>query len=171
MIGQMSKASDTNQLVTFRLGQETYGIDIFKIREVIHLKRINAIPNAPKFVEGVIDVRNQIIPVVNLKRRLGIKDDKNERQRIVILDLDDQFLGVIVDDISKVLKLETERYETLPDMVMDSREKACITRLAKTEDGLIIVISPERILTRIEKKALKDFEQAHEQALTEASAA
>jgi len=56
-------------------------------------------------------------------------------------------------------------------MVIGSREKVCITRLAKTEDGLIIVISPERILSRMEKKALKDFEQAHEQALAEASAA
>jgi len=162
---QLGKSGDSTQLVTFRLGQEIYGIDIFKIREVIHLQKINPIPKSPKFVEGVIKVRDQVIPVVNLKKRLGIQDKGGDKQRIIILDLDHQFLGIIVDDISKVLKIEAKHYEALPDTVMREREKACVTRLAKTEEGLIIIISPEHILNRREKKALKDLEKIHEEEL------
>ena len=160
---QLKKLGDDGQLVTFRLGQETYGIDIFKIREVIHLQRISTIPKSPKFVEGVIEVRDQVIPVVNLKKRLGIQDKGGDKQRIIILDLEDQFMGVIVDDISKVLRIDSKNYEILPDTVMREKEKACVTRLGKTEDGLIILISPEHILNRREKKALKDLEKLREQ--------
>ena len=166
---QLMEVGDIEQLVTFRLGQELYGIDIFKIREVIHLQKISVIPNAPRFVQGVIKVRNQVIPVVNLKKRLGVKGNERDKERIVILDLDGQLLGVIVDDISKVLKLESGSYESLPDTVMKEGEKACITRLAKTEEGLIIIISPEHILSRREKKALKDFEETREEELVNAS--
>jgi purine-binding chemotaxis protein CheW len=158
---QMRKMGKEGQLVAFRLGREIYGIDIFKIQEVIHLQKITSIPNSPEFVEGVIEVRNQVIPVVNLKKRLGICEDEGDKQRIVILDLDDQVLGVVVDDISKVLQMDSEGYETLPDAVMGDREKACITRLAKTDDGLIIIITPERILSRMEIETLKDLEKRH----------
>ena len=168
MNGQSRKDGDGAQLVTFRLGEEMYGIDIFKIREVIHLQKISTIPNAPKFVKGVIKVRNQVIPVVDLKKRLGIKGNVMDKERIVILDLDDQLLGVIVDDISKVLKLELKNYETLPDTVVKEGERACITRLAKTDEGLIIIISPEHILNRREKKVLRDFEAAREEELVNA---
>jgi purine-binding chemotaxis protein CheW len=162
---QNRKSDDTTQLVTFRLGQETYGIDIFKIQEVIHSQKISSIPKSPRFVEGVIEVRNQIIPVINLKKRLGIRADGGYKRRIVILDLDGRLLGVIVDDISKVIKLEGKRYEVLPDMVMGEKEKACINRLAKTDEGLIIIISPERILSKRERKALNDFEKIRKQEL------
>jgi purine-binding chemotaxis protein CheW len=160
---QMRKMDDAAQLVTFRLGQETYGINIFKIQEVIHLQKINSIPKSPKFVEGVIKVRNQVIPVINLKKRLGVHEDGGDKQRIVILDLDTGLLGLIVDDISKVLKVDTKNYEVLPDSVVEERERACITRLAKTEEELIIIISPERILSHRERKALNDFEQTQRQ--------
>lgn len=151
------------QLVTFRLDKETFGIDIFKIREVIHSQKISSIPKAPRFVEGVIDVRDQIIPVINLKKRLGIKENGGYSQRIVILDLDCRLLGVVVDDISRVLKLEAKDYEALPSTVAVDVERSCIERIAKTEEGLIIIISPERILSHRERRALNDFEKSHKQ--------
>lgn len=159
----MGNKADIGQLVTFRLGSEIYGIDIFNIQEVIHLQKINAIPKSPDFVEGVIELRDQIIPVVNLKKRLSVREEGGERQRIVILDLHDQVLGIIVDDISKVLKLGPENYSDLPEAVTEDWETSCINRLAKTEDGLIIIISPERILTQKEKKILRDFTANPEQ--------
>lgn len=165
----MIEAGEEGQLVTFLLGRETYGIDIFKIQEVLHFQNITSIPNAPEFVEGVIEVRDRVIPVVDLKKRLGIATGTAPKKRIVILDFDEQPLGVIVDDISKVLLLETSNFEALPEAVVGDRDKACIARLAKTDDGLIIVVSPERILTRHEKEALKNFEQNCEQEQIDAS--
>ncbi len=152
---------EEGQLVTFLLGRETYGIDIFKIQEVLHFQKITSIPSAPGFVEGVIEVRERVIPVVDLKKRLGVKKAEQAKQRIVILDLDEP-LGVIVDDISKVLMLEAEDYEVLPEAVVGDREKACISRLAKTDEGLVIIVSPERILSRGEIETLKDFQESRE---------
>jgi len=152
---------EEGQLVTFLLGRETYGIDIFKIQEVLHFQKITSIPSAPGFVEGVIEVRERVIPVVDLKKRLGVGKGEETKRRIVILDLDEP-LGVIVDDISKVLMLEAEDYEALPEAVVGDREKACISRLAKTDEGLVIIVSPERILSRGEIETLKDFQGSRE---------
>ena len=152
---------EEGQLVTFLLGRETYGIDIFKIQEVLHFQKITSIPSAPGFVEGVIEVRERVIPVVDLKKRLGVKKAEQAKQRIVILDLDEP-LGVIVDDVSKVLILEAEDYEVLPEAVVGDRERACISRLAKTDEGLVIIVSPERILSRGEIETLKNFQESRE---------
>lgn len=163
---QNRKSDDTNQLVTFLLGKETYGIDIFKIREVIRSQRINSIPKSPEFIEGVIEVRNHVIPVINLKRRLGIPEDNVYGQRIIILDLNGRLLGIVVDDISRVLKLQTKDYEVLPDMVAGDAESSCIACIAKTDEGLVIIISTERILTHKERMALNNFEKSDKQGIS-----
>lgn len=148
-----------SKLVTFSLGREIYGIDIFKIREIIHFQEITSIPNAPEFVEGVIQVRNRILPVVDLKKLLGIKENAKTKRRIVILDLDEQLVGVIVDDISKVLTLDDSSYEALPEAVIGDNGAVCISRLAKTPEGLVIVLSPELILSQKEKERLKYLQE------------
>ncbi len=150
------------QLVTFQVSRETYGIDIFKIQEVLHFQKITTIPNAPEFVEGVIQVRNQVIPVVDLKKRLGLTEHGASRKRIVILELGERPLGVIVDDVSKVLLLGESDYEPLPEAVVGNQDRACISRLAKTDDGLVIVIAPERILSKSELAVLREFELEQE---------
>lgn len=158
---------ERSQLVTFLLGREIYGIDIFNIQEVLHFQEITSVPNAPEFVEGIIEVRGQVIPVVDLKKRLGISGNGAAKKRIVILDLVDRCLGVIVDDISKVFLLDETNYEALPEAVVDETSNSCIARLARTDDGLIIVVAPERILTRHEREVLKDFEENREQEQTD----
>lgn len=151
-----------DQLVTFRLGREIYGVEISRIQEVIHLQEITAIPNAPEFIDGVIELRDRVIPVVDLKRRLGVAEFGEGKQRIVILDLRDRLLGMIVDDMSKVLMIPESRYEKLPEAVVGDRERNCISRLAKTEEGLIIVLEPERILSEVERRLLRQFDRSTE---------
>jgi len=155
---QQTAGGARDQLVTFKLGAEIYGIDIFKIQEVLNLKKITAIPNAPEFVEGVIDIRDRVIPIVDLKKRLNVSTEENGKRRIVVLDLERPF-GVIVDDISKVLHLEASQYEVLPETVVGDHDRNCISRLAKSNDELIIVISPERILSRRESETLREFQK------------
>ena len=150
---QTTEGGDKGQLVTFRLGHETYGIEIFKIQEVLHYQEVTAIPDAPEFVEGVIRVRDRIIPVVDLRKRFGIKDGQDAKKRIVVLDLE-RPLGVVVDDISRVLKLGPEDYEALPETVVGEHERRCIARVAKTDTELVIIITPEWILSSRENEAL-----------------
>ena len=169
MENQISETSQKNQLVTFLLGEEVYGIDIFMIQEVLHYQEVTSVPHAPDFVKGIIRVRDQVIPVVDLRERLGIEADGKTKKRIVILDLD-RPLGVIVDDISRVLLMHESNFEPLPDAVVSDRDQACISRIAKAADELVIVISPERILSRTEKEKLQSFEENQEQKLLPAEA-
>ena len=151
---QLSKLGSKIQLVTFYLGEEIYGIEIFKIREVLNFTKVTRIFNAPDFVDGIIEIREQVIPVVNLKRRLGVKETVAPRRRIIILEISNRPLGIIVDDIYKVIYLDETRYESLPPDIVANEERNCIQHLAKTEgDGLIIVLAPERILTFAEKES------------------
>lgn len=159
--------SKRDQLVTFRLGREMYGINIFEIQEVIHYREITSIPNTPEFVEGIIQLRNQVIPVVDLKKRLGIEGEEQEKRRIVILELDERLLGIIVDDISTVFQLESSNYEDLPEAVVGDRSKTCLNQLAKIDDMLIIIISPDRILNGKERQVLDEFHKNSKQTLEE----
>lgn len=156
------KRENRHQLVTFMLGPEVYGIDIFKVQEVIHYQDVTRIPQAPEFVEGVIKVRDQVIPVIDLGKRLHIRERSEGKKRIMILELGERYLGVIVDDISQVLLLDDASLEGLPDAVVDSKGGSCITSLAKTDEGMVILISPDLILNGKEKKALEEMESAQE---------
>jgi len=147
------------RIVTFRLGKEIYGVDIFKVQEVIHNRQVVSIPNSPPFVEGIIQVRERIIPVVDLKKRLSINHDgRGEKKRILILELEERALGVIVDDISRVMSLDEEMIESLPESVIDDRNTNCIKKLAKSRAGLIIVLSPEHILSTKELEQLEEMD-------------
>ena len=158
----MSAAARTSamadQIVTFRLGREIFGIAILQIQEVLHHRNVTRIPNAPRFVEGVIDLRGRIIPVVDLRRRLGIAGEYDQERRIVILDLD-RPLGIVVDQIDRVFRIDPTRHEPVPEVVIGDRETNCISSLAKGEDGtLVIVIEPSRILDGRERAELAAFE-------------
>ena len=159
MKNEAMEKNEQGQLVTFYLGRELYGIEIYKIQEVLHFREITRIPNAPEFVDGVIEVRDRVIPVVDLKRRLRVKDEASGKRRLLILDLADRPLGVIVDDISHVLAVSASQYEPLPESVKGENGEGCIARLARAGSRLIIVISPEHILTRQERKQLQDLDR------------
>ncbi len=151
----MRSTDRAGQLVTFRVGREYYGIDILRIREVINHRNITRIPNAPRFVEGVLELRGQVIPIIDLKKRLNLDySGQKTRDRIVILDLREP-LGIIVDDISRILRLPGSSYEPVPDALVSTGVSGAIESLAKTDDGhLILVLDPGRLLSVTEQAAL-----------------
>ncbi len=144
---------ERGQLVTFRLGGETYGVEILKVREVIHFREVTEIPNATSYVEGVIQLRDEVIPVVEMRERLGVAGRDGGRKRIVSLEAG-RPLGVIVDDISGVLQMDPSQIEPLPEVLEAEGRGSCFSSMVKGEDGLIILISPEKILTTGEQKKL-----------------
>lgn len=162
--------SDQEQIVTFRLGSEIYGVPISRVREVLHYRPVMHIPNSPAFVEGVIQVRDQVIPVVDMRRRLQIAGQDAGSRRIVILDLSHP-LGIVVDDISRVLRMGQDDYEELPEAVVGNRQDSCINRLAKTDDGLVIIISANKVLDQAEKEALAGFAENMERERQDATGA
>src|SRR5947207_14366443 len=105
-------SGEERQLVVFQLGAELYGVEISRVHEIIRLQTVTKVPRAPSFVEGVINLRGKVIPVVDLRRRFGLPTaDHTRASRIVVVELGDQVVGIIVDGVSEVLRVNTSTIE------------------------------------------------------------
>ncbi len=100
------KLEDLVQLVSFRLGQEVFGIDILKVQEINRLVEITQVPQAPQYCEGIINLRGKVIPVINLRKKFGMEIiEWNKLTRILVCDMDGKVVGMIVDSVEEVLKI------------------------------------------------------------------
>lgn len=138
------------QLVTFKLGEEEYGIEISHVREIIKASQITPVPRAPQFVEGVINLRGKIVPVIDLKKRLGLPQGKPPSQPcIIVLEMKGQLFGVKVDAVAEVLKLPGSAIEPPPQLVgiAEQPEQECLTGVGKMEDRLILLIDVDKVLS------------------------
>lgn len=150
--------SEEVQLVVFRLGNEEYGVEITQVREIIKMKEITRIPNAPDFVEGVINLRGQITTVTDLRKRLGTNgSDNNDQTRIIIVELDRSTIGMIVDSVSEVLRLGKNEIDSTPEIVSNLETKY-IRGVGKLKDRLLILLDLNRILKPGEVKELSSME-------------
>lgn len=143
------------QLVVFRLLDETYGVDIHQVREIIRVPEITRVPRAPEFVEGVINLRGNVIPVLDLRKRfklqIGTADDE---QRIIVVEMENQTIGMIVDAVSEVLGVaETSIDDPSPYIV--SVNTHYIEGIVKLEEELIILLRLDQVLSDGEKERLE----------------
>jgi len=144
---QRAAAEATEHLATFVLDREEYGVNVRQVQEIRRVSEITAVPRAPEFVRGVINLRGRILPVLDLKRKLGLGEVAIQRaSRIVVVRVRDRVLGLLVDGASQVLKVPVSRIEPPPDEVVE-RGGDYIRAVAKLEDRLIILIELERVLT------------------------
>jgi purine-binding chemotaxis protein CheW len=148
------------RIVTFRLGTEIYGVEIEKVKEVVNLLGINPAPKGPEFIEGTIELREATIPVLDLRKRFGISTNLALKPRVFVLLGESRLLGVIVDDFSKVLVLDSRHYEAVPRSLLDDRKNAYVDTMASTEKNVIMIISPEGLLSSREDAELKEFEDS-----------
>jgi purine-binding chemotaxis protein CheW len=150
---QSSKDTATNaqllQLVSFSVASEEYGLDILRVQEIIRTQQLTRVPNLPDYVEGVINLRGKVIPVVALRRRLGLESvvsDKNTR--IVVVDVHGQTLGFIVDAVSEVLRISADTVEPTPRIGAVEREY--ISGVGKLESRLLLMLDLERLMNQEE---------------------
>lgn len=149
-------ADAEEQLVVFELAAEVYGVDISRVQEIIRLPTITRLPRAPEFVEGVINLRGRVIPVVDLKRRFGLPAGERTRaSRIVVVDVDNQTIGMVVDGVSEVLRVQAAAVEP-PSPVVTTIESDYIRGIAKLEARLIILLDLDKVLSVEEKHQLRD---------------
>jgi purine-binding chemotaxis protein CheW len=147
------------QVVGFRIGNETYGVRIGSVREIVRVPEITIVPNAPEAIEGVINLRGKIIPVMDLRKRfgnVGIQPDK--KNRILVVELETRLLGLIVSSASEVLKIPPSEIEP-PGTVFAEGESSYVTGVGKLKGRLIILLDIARLLRRPE---FKKFEEAAE---------
>ncbi len=147
-------AGEILQLVTFTLGNEEYAVDILKVQEINRMTEVAKVPNSPSYVEGVINLRGRVIPVVNLRSRFGLGEkEMDERSRIMIMDIQGLTIGVVVDAVSEVLRIPSNTVEPAPHMASDIGTEF-IRGIAKLDDRLIILIDMDQIIDRPERAGI-----------------
>ncbi len=146
------------QLVSFRLGEEEYGIDILHVQEINRIMEITHVPKCAYFVEGVVNLRGKVIPVLDLRKRFGLPVKENDKEtRIIVVEISGKTIGLIVDSVDEVLRLPVSTIDPTPPMVSTSIDAKCINGVGKLEDRLIIIIDIEKFLTEEEKSVLSAF--------------
>jgi purine-binding chemotaxis protein CheW len=139
--------SNETQLVVFRLGTEEFGVDISQVREIIRVGDITRIPGSPRYVDGVINLRGQVTTVVNLRNRLGLDGKAMDgNARIMILEVDKNIVGVIVDSVTEVKNLTATQIETLPDALSTTVSSKYIQGVGKLDGRLLILVDLKQVI-------------------------
>ena len=150
--------SETVQVVSFKLGSEEYGVDIAQVQEINRMVAVTHVPRAPQFMEGVINLRGQLIPIIDLRARFGMpRAEHTKNTRIVVTEIGAKRVGMVVDSVSEVLRLPLAQIEDAPEMIAGV-ETEYIRGVGKIEDRLIILLDLGKIITGSEKRELETAE-------------
>jgi purine-binding chemotaxis protein CheW len=153
--------AEQNQLVTFQLGEELYGINIMDVKEIVRVQAIRAIPNAPIYVEGIFNLRSEIIPIINLHKRFHLKkvlnsEDDELLSGFIILDIDGMKLGVIIDRVSRVVTIEREEIQPPPQMLTGIGAEY-IQGVVRQEQGYLIILDIRDLFNPKELQKIADL--------------
>jgi purine-binding chemotaxis protein CheW len=146
-------------MVGFSVGNEEFCIEILKVQEIIRMVDITKIPNAPGYVEGIINLRGKVIPILDFRKRCNLSDETEwdkQHKRIVVAAIGERTVGLVVDKVSQVLKLEQANIASTPDVVKGFNSDF-ISGVGKDGDKLLILLDLEKLITQGE---LDDIEQA-----------
>lgn len=147
------------QVVGFYIGEDEYALEIVKVREIQAMTEIRKVPKAPRFVEGVINLRGHIVPIIDLRRRFDLEvNDARQSAKILIVELDKNLVGMIVDNVSEVMRFYADEIEKTPPMFSSSIDAQYIQGVAKLDEKLIILLNLEKLLSFEEQTVLKSFD-------------
>ena len=150
--------TDSIQVVSFKLGSEEYGVDIGQVQEINRMVAVTHVPRAPEFMEGVINLRGQLIPIIDLRARFGMERAEHSKStRIVVTEIGTKRIGMVVDSVSEVLRLPLEQIEEAPDMI-SGVDTEYIRGVGKLDERLIILLDLGKIVTGAEKRDLEGIE-------------
>ncbi len=153
-------SEDLLQLVSFHLGEEEFGVDILNIQGINRMVEITRVPNSPDYVEGMINLRGQVIPIIDLRKRLGLAAKESDKDtRIIIVEIDATVIGFIVDSVNEVLRIQRNIIEPPPPM-LTGIDSDFITAVGKLEDRLLILLDLEKVLSTKQKEELKALDIA-----------
>ena len=143
-----------SQFVVFKLETEEFACNIIDVREVLKMVRVTPLPRSLEFVEGVINLRGDVIPVIDLRKRFNLENaEQTDESRIIIVEVEDRMVGLIVDSVSEVLRLPDKQIQEAPDQVADGRSHL-IMGVGKLDERLLIILNLESILSDEEQLAL-----------------
>jgi len=153
------------QMISFAIGSERFGVGILVVQEIIMMSDITEIPNAPDFVEGVINLRGNIIPVLDLRKRLRMRGYRRPERfkpstRILVVEIDANVTGFIVDSVAKVITVPASRISPPPDIIVAGVQSQYISGVVHLDEGILIVLDFRKILSMEEKDALGSVSRA-----------
>jgi len=145
---------DVMQLVSFDVGGEEFGLEILRVQEIIRIQQLTRVPNSPTFVHGVINLRGKVIPVISLRKCLGLEDRPHDKQtRIVVVEVNGNVLGFIVDSVSEVLRIPAETIEPPPRLGKVEREY--VSGVGRLDDRLLILLDLDRLMSDADQAVLQ----------------
>ena len=146
-----------NQYVVFRLGREVYGLEISTILEIITMQTITEVPGTEDHIEGVVNLRGLVIPVFNLHKKFNIEGGEITRQtRIVVVEVEGNNIGMLVDGVSEVVKISGEVIEP-PSKIMNGINEEFLLGIAKLEDCLVVLLDLAKVLRKGDTSLLDSF--------------
>lgn len=156
--------SDQSQLVTFQLGEELYGVNIMDVKEIVRVQEPRAIPNAPFYVEGIFNLRGEIIPIINLHKRFHIKravisEEDELLSGFIIIDIDGMKLGIIIDRVSRVVTVEKEEIQPPPQMLSGIGAEYIQGVVRQDEGGYLIILNIRDLFNPKELQKIADLKR------------
>lgn len=147
------------QLVGFHIGGEEFGLDILAVQEIIRSQQLTRVPNSPDFIDGVINLRGKVIPVVGLRKRFGLgAHDADKQTRIIVAEVNGSILGFVVDSVSEVLRIPVSTVEPPPRFGKVQREY--VSGVGKLDDRLLILLDLQNLMSESEQAACTGISEA-----------
>jgi purine-binding chemotaxis protein CheW len=144
------------QLISFTVGAEEYGLELLRVKEVIRMRQITWLPKAPSCVKGIINLRGDVIPIIDLRERFGLaSQEKSAMTRVIVVDVEGKSVGMVVDSASQVVRVPADQFDP-PPSVMGAESRDFITAVGKLGEKLIIMIDIDRILSTEELSQIAD---------------
>lgn len=160
------EAINEEQLVSFLIDNEEYAIDIMKVKEIIRVPQIVKVPNCPDYIDGVVSIRNNLLPMINLRTYFGVdKLENNDQMRILVVDLGGFYTGLIVDRVSEVLRVQVSNIMQPPRFSEDNSDQ--IRGIAKVSNGkrMILLLDPSKLITAEELSSLGNIREDIEEIM------
>lgn len=158
----MAEENTSLQLVTFQLGDELYGVDIMDVKEIVKTQVVRPIPNAPFYVEGIINLRGEVVPIINLHKRFYIKkmavsgdSDIEDDGGFIILDIEGNKIGIIIDRIARVIPVDTDEIKPPPQMVTGIGTEY-IQGVVRQDNSYLIILHTRKLFSSKELQKILD---------------
>jgi purine-binding chemotaxis protein CheW len=155
-------AAEMKQLISFAVGAEEYGLELAQVKEVIRMRQITWLPKAPASVKGVINLRGDVIPIVDLRERFGLSaQEQTATTRVIVVEVQGHMVGMVVDAANQVVRVPADQFD--PPPLITSEDKGIVTAVGKVDDRLVIMIDVDRILSTEEMNQIRSSLEVAEQ--------
>ncbi len=157
MVVESAATDEVIQLVTFKLKDETYGINVMKVQEVLRISEIAPVPGAPEYVLGIINLRGNVVTVIDTRTRFGLPTaEVDDASRIVIIESDEQVVGILVDSVAEVVELRHSQIDAAPN-IGNEESSRYIQGVASSDDSMLIVVDLNKLLTEEEWSEMSGY--------------